>query len=697
MATENTWPPPNCHNTFVPTVLLQKDSQYITKLKNDSNISELQEGHMTKRLEEIFDLDRVNSSMILVEGAPGIGKTILAKEIAYRWATGCLLRSFVLVLLIFLRDPLVHKMVLVTDVFKIFCIGDVRTEEIVLACNSYFLHNNGKNLAFILDGYDELPDSFQKNSLIAELLNRLILPECTIIVTSRPRVSLDLHYKANMTVEILGFTEEGQNQYIHQAFPGQKQKIVELLDYCKQNSYIGSLCTIPLNMVILLFLYKQKIPLPSNVFILYQYFICLIICRHLVKSGQPLPSNANINLSTLPEPCSKVVWLLGKLALEGLNSNKSVFTFDEVEHICPVYEKFPNYFGLLQVIQSCTLTGVTITFHFLHQSFQEFFAAYYVANLSADEELMILEKNFWSDFHCNMFVIYIACTEGQSLSFKHFLSDGNKSITISHQFLQDPIKCIRLYHYFYKAGCSDKFQFTYNETCFAHKVIVLNNIKLLPFDVEGLALFLVHSAECHWESVCLENCKIQDQGVKNIFSKLRKSSIVIKKLDLSANGLTSASLQWAENVIIGCEMKELRIGTNFLGKQSRVFCSILSSASNLQLLDVESNSISSQTAIDILNSLKCNSTLLKLYMQKNNIADDACGAIVDALKINKTLQVLYLNGNLISESAAHCIVNSLACNHTLVELQLSLYSDDAVKKLITIKENVNSVVNIAFK
>jgi len=42
---------------------------------------------------------------ILIEGAPGIGKTVLAKEIAYRWANGELLKDCKLVFLVYLRDP----------------------------------------------------------------------------------------------------------------------------------------------------------------------------------------------------------------------------------------------------------------------------------------------------------------------------------------------------------------------------------------------------------------------------------------------------------------------------------------------------------------------------------------------------------------------------------------------------------------
>ena len=42
--------------------------------------------------------------MVLIEGAPGIGKTVLSKEIASQWAANKMLNSIKLLLLVFLRN-----------------------------------------------------------------------------------------------------------------------------------------------------------------------------------------------------------------------------------------------------------------------------------------------------------------------------------------------------------------------------------------------------------------------------------------------------------------------------------------------------------------------------------------------------------------------------------------------------------------
>ena len=67
----------------------------------------------SKDIKEIFapSEDGQEPHSILIEGAPGIGKTILSKEISMRWANGQLLVNTFLVFLIFLRDPLVKKLI----------------------------------------------------------------------------------------------------------------------------------------------------------------------------------------------------------------------------------------------------------------------------------------------------------------------------------------------------------------------------------------------------------------------------------------------------------------------------------------------------------------------------------------------------------------------------------------------------------
>jgi len=64
----------------------------------------------TKHVADLFTAKRNSDgstffpSSILVEGAPGIGKTMLSKEIAYQWASNNILHSKTLLFLSFLQN-----------------------------------------------------------------------------------------------------------------------------------------------------------------------------------------------------------------------------------------------------------------------------------------------------------------------------------------------------------------------------------------------------------------------------------------------------------------------------------------------------------------------------------------------------------------------------------------------------------------
>ena len=240
-----------------------------SKLDSHEPLQEVLDSSMvTKELTEILaPLEQCKEpQFILIEGAPGIGKSILLKEIAYRWGNKQLLKTFKLVLLVPLRDPAVQQASSIKDLLQLFCKrGDTRAAQISTACSDYLVHNDGKDLVILFDGFDEFPETLQKDSLIADILKRKMLPYCTLVVSSRPHATAHLRERATVRVDILGFTEIKRNQFIQQALKEQPQSIKELTQYLEDHFTISSLCVVPFNMVVLLFLYKQGI-FPSQQF-----------------------------------------------------------------------------------------------------------------------------------------------------------------------------------------------------------------------------------------------------------------------------------------------------------------------------------------------------------------------------------------------------------------------------------------------
>ena len=455
----------------------------------------------TKEIEEILaPLDKnTESSFILCEGAPGIGKSMLLKEIAYRWGKKQLLRKFELVLLVCLRDTSLQQIESVDDLLQLFCIGDKNSTQIVTAGAQNLFANGGKTLTLLLDGYDEYPEHLRENSLVTKIIKRWVLPLCGLVVSSRPHASQHLREEATIRVDILGFTETERKHYIKQALPDQPHKVEELTQYLHQQPSVDSICFSPVNMVILLYLYKLGIPLPKNSIELYHHFICSTINRHFSKFGKD-----NItDLTNLPDPYNRIIQQLSKLSLEALNNNQLVFTLEEITAACPDIAAIPgaiNGFGLLQAVQHFGLYAKTMTLNFIHFTIQEFLAAHYISNLPPNEELKVIEANFWNNIHSNtVFSIYISLTKGQRSAFKKFLSGGNKAIAIDDNFLKDELRCLRLYRCFNEAGDHTLCNTIERANIFHNREINLGGTTLTDSDMECISLFLTSSFNKEWK------------------------------------------------------------------------------------------------------------------------------------------------------------------------------------------------------
>jgi len=603
---DDTWPPDQPKN-FIPLVLIHYKGHWnlqqaiaITKLTQTGDIALLASNQpVSKPLQEVLDISTVTNKVeeilvpleksgkpqyILIEGPPGVGKSVLLKEIAYRWADKQVLKAFNFVLLVCLRDPLMQQITSVHGLLQLFCVGHTKAPEITDACNDHLIENGGKDLIILLDGFDEFPVEFQKDSLVLKVLERAVLPSCSLIVSSRPHASENLRKQATLRVDILGFTEIERVNFIRQALP---HDVKELTEYLESNVTISSLCFIPFNMVVLIYLYKQGISLPSNSTQLYSYFICLTICRHLAKYGQPL-DNTITDLANLPEPFNTIILQLSELSFKSLNDNKLIFTLHEMKAACPDFAVIPgalNAFGLLQAIQHFGLAGKTMTFNFVHFSIQEFLAAYHITQLPPHEELQVLKEKFWSNLHSNVFAMYTSLTKGQKFAFKKFIAGGDNAVRVSETFLKDQFKCIHLFRCFYEANDKAHCIFLQN-ACDKEINFEGKYYSILPYDMECITLFLTCSPHKQWNLLNLYGCQIQDRGFLVLYRNLHCTNVTIKALYLSFNDLTRSSL--ISELTIHCKVEILWIdGNPNIGEDPALYDMLFYPSSRLVRLDME--------------------------------------------------------------------------------------------------------------
>jgi len=197
----------------------------------------------TKNMSEIFvsvtasDGVTINPCIILIEGVPGIGKAELAKEIAFQWANKKLLKDKKILLLLLLREFSFSGIKSIESFVQ-----HVVKSEMAKHLTKYLLKTEGKNLAIVFDGYDEISDDDRRNSIITDIVYRRIFAKCCLVITSHPTASSNLHSIVDCRVEIVGFTEEDRLDYIQTALEGNNDKIKDLTFYLQCNPTYNALC-----------------------------------------------------------------------------------------------------------------------------------------------------------------------------------------------------------------------------------------------------------------------------------------------------------------------------------------------------------------------------------------------------------------------------------------------------------------------
>ena len=313
---------------------------------------------------------------ILVEGPPGIGKSTFAWEVCRRWDEIESLRDYHTVVLLKFREKWVLNATSLSDLLRYPSHPDFSksiAEELV--------NVQGRNLLLILDGFDEVSHSFHRNSVIKSILCRELLPECTIILTTRPVAKAALESicqpRVDKHVEIIGFTEEVRVRYITEVFSKEPELQVNFLKYMFLVPHIKSMMYIPLNCAIIAQVYyeSQSSRHLTTRTQLYKALTHSLLVRHMKMKHSDFEYE-----SMLPEGLDKE----HKEMFKGL----AKFAFDNYHKgrrrkVTFFKEDIPEglvHFGFMnESTEMYAGKGVERTFSFLHLSLQEYLAAWHLA------------------------------------------------------------------------------------------------------------------------------------------------------------------------------------------------------------------------------------------------------------------------------------------------------------------------------
>ena len=499
---------------------------------------------------------------ILIEGAPGIGKTVLAKEIAFRWANKELLQNIKLVFLIYLRDPRLQEIKSVTQLLQIFT-----STKIACDVADYIQECNGSGVAFVIDGFDEYPSSLQHSSLIVDIIRGEILHKAMVVVTSRPTATVSLHDHVDRRIDILGFAKEEREQYIIQSLSDFPEKKHELFSYLKRKPTINGFCYVPLHLAVLLYLFQQGGKLPETLTEMNESFIIHTVYRHL-KKHKPSSLEVLNKLSDLHEPILNVIYKVSQIAFKGLQENQLVFTVDEIKEVCPDSNDKQgaiNGFGLLQTVQHYPQLGAgkTASFNFLHYTMQEFLAAFYVSTLSDEEQSSLMDGTFWSERFNFMWMMYVGIVGTKSKLFTDFISKGNvfkkkSGIRVSSEIQKDKRKRLHVFQCYTEANSKAEVP-DIIASMFNDGKVKVTDITLLPNHISSLVSFLSHSS-VNFKVLKIKNCKYGDIGMsilEQYISDSKENISTLEYVDLTGNNSSPWNVYCA--IIKQCSVSNLTL------------------------------------------------------------------------------------------------------------------------------------------
>ena len=317
---------------------------------------------------------------LLVEGPPGIGKSTFAWELCRRWDEIESLRDHHTVVLLKLREKWVLNATSLSDLFRYPSLPEFSR---VVAREVHESH--GKHLLLVLDGFDEVSHSFHEDSVIKSILCKQLLPECTIILTTRPSAKATLESvcqpQVDKHVEIIGFTEEERVRYITEVFSKEQELQANFLKYMFLVPHIKSMMYIPLNCAIIAQVYSESqsshhLAIPRTRTQLYKALAHSLLVRHM-----KMEEGNREYTSMLPEGLNKEDMerfrVLAKFAFNGYHKgeSKKVTFFKE-----DIPEGLVHFGFMNESTEMYAGKGVEQTFSFLHLSLQEYLAAWHIAH-----------------------------------------------------------------------------------------------------------------------------------------------------------------------------------------------------------------------------------------------------------------------------------------------------------------------------
>ena len=564
----DTWPPPLAgQDHFTNLALIERrkllrlpEAKSKHSIEYDyayGNVDNIVERKQAIKLEDLFKLlpgenFSQDQFIILMDGAPGVGKTTISRKICKDWSENELGVNFNLVILLPLRELIIgcHD----DSNFSLADLVRADDPELKDQVVKYLQKTSGTGVLFIFDGFDELGTYHRtKQSLFLDIVKGNKLHCCSVLITSRTYASGSLKEinHINRHVEVLGFKKQQINSCIRKNITD-KDKAKQLLQMLKERLDIVSLCYIPLNCRIVLYVYQQQYTLPDTLTQLYEVFILYTIKHYAEK----ISATQDVDLDevkqtnsvhSLPSVIIKNLDYLSHIAYAGMLEDKLVFEYSEIKQSINALS-----LGLLNMIDTVTNCGEEHYYQFLHFTLQEFLAAWHVKKTMTGEEKLEFLKQRQNEDRFRITLLFLSGLTGLD-----FLPDNQPfpvhsaiNLTVDNprfkRTRKGRAKFLFLAQILYE---SNKSSCDCLVLALSAKVFDFSSYSLSYFDCIVLANFFSLTPEDYiWDSINLSNCHLTADCLQILLCKHHSKKQVpifntTTTLDLGGNSL-DVSISW---------------------------------------------------------------------------------------------------------------------------------------------------------
>ena len=595
-------------------------------------------------------------NLILIEGAPGVGKTTFSWEFCRKWGKGEILQDHSLLLLLPLRDNNLKEAKTLSDLFY------HPNSELQQAVVQEVTSNQGQGVAIWLEAWDELDHERRKKaSVFLDLIHGRILPLATVFVTSRPWASEHLRENCEdriiQHVEVLTSAKDQIEHYISKAEAEAQPSsfVAEFTDYLSSNPVIRAAMYTPVTakMAAEVFTWSQhtEAPPPTTMTELLTGFTLKTLVDHL--STHPVYHKQQLKVTTfsdLPTDVYKQFQGLCRMAYEGiLNRQQLVFS---VTHLPTGFAPL----GLMQEVPQLYTKDRASSHHFIHLTLQEYLAAVHISQLPAHEQTRLFQEHVNSG-HFKLTTRFVAgltklanippdITLDTKLNYLHFLFEAKEISTTTRTLGLDKM------------------------------MVVKSRYSWTPLDYYVTGHAISHS-NCSWRlefissSIDDEKFELFCQGCAAPGGTGCRGHILYAWF--SHNNLASKSIESFVNLPphILQNMRVLDLSGNKLdGSACDLLTKVVPSMTRLEKLWLSWNPIGSAGAVEVIKAL-CGSGVKQLWLWDTKIGEPDCEALCELLKSSHSLQHLYIHQNNLSSESVASIITGLSHNSSLTDLNIS--------------------------